>query len=187
MSKRSIIIICVIAVLFLLSFWAYHISASITQDIAVETESNKTDDGRAKVEEVVITETRDGQKFWEVYADSGQYNNNQDSARLTGVKGNFYRDKKVVLSFDAPVANYIAKNKGIKLSGGTRAATDNDILITSNELSWAGNEDKINAAGDVKIKKSKDFFVTSDRAIFSTDFKKIKVTGKSQTSVYKKN
>jgi len=187
MSKKTIILIVIIAAITLISGWAFVVSSNITRDIKKKESQNTFEEDQTSVEELVITETREGQKFWEVYAESGQYDSSRSTAKLSNVKGNFYRNKKVVLSFDAPSAIYTAKNKEIRLIGGSRAATDSSILITSNELNWAGNRDKITAIGHVKIKRADQIMITSDRSDFSTDFKKISVSGDSKTNVYRKN
>jgi lipopolysaccharide assembly outer membrane protein LptD (OstA) len=158
----------------------------MTRNVNTNKDSG-SDSDKARIEELVIIETKDGVKFWEVYADSGYYDGTGQNAILTDIKGNFYRDGNVVLSFDAPIAVYTSKDKEIRLKGGTRAATKNDVLITAKELSWKGSQDEIVAQGDVKIRKSEDLLITSDSSIFNTDFTKIKLKGNSFTNVYKKN
>ncbi|OGI04342.1 MAG: hypothetical protein A2287_05075 [Candidatus Melainabacteria bacterium RIFOXYA12_FULL_32_12] len=187
MSKKSVILTTVIGILSILGFLAFNISSNITRDINLLSDESNNDSKRANIEELVITETREGQKFWEVYATSGQYSDNKNMAVLTNIKGNFYKEGKVVLSFDAPVATYISRNKEIRLSGGSRAATNNDILITSKELTWTGGKDEILAKGNVKIKKSDELIITSDKSSFNTDFTYLKLMGNSETNVYKKN
>lgn len=179
--------ITIIGILLILGIWAFITASNITRDVKLASNELDAEADKAKIEELIITETRDGEKFWEVYANSGQYDGNKKGARLTEVKGNFYKEGKVVLSFDAPEALYIEQNKEIKLTGGSRAATNEAIYITADEISWTGNKDEITATGNVKILKSKDFLIKSDKSTFNTDFTNLKVMGNSQTNVYKKN
>ena len=186
MSRKSIILTVIIGGLAILGILAFNISSNITRDLNLLTDESN-DGQRANIEELVITETRDGQKHWEVYANSAQYDNSKNMAVLTDVKGNFYKEGKVILSFDAPVATYNAKIKEIVLTGGSRAATDNDILITAEEISWTGSKDEITAKKNVKIRRADELYVTSDESSFNTDFTKLKLRGNSLANVYKKN
>lgn len=187
MSKKSIISILIIGSLILLGLWAFIVSYQITSSMKSTYDNPNAINEKANIEELIITETREGQKFWEVYAKSGQYDDNQKGAKLTNIKGNFYKEGKVILSFDAPTAFYISQNKEVKLTGGSRIITDKDILITAQNISWTGTIDEIMANGNVKIRKANEFLITSDDSVFNTDFTKLKVTGNSETNVYKKN
>lgn len=186
MSKKLIISISIIAALVILSVWAFGVSSEITSKLEMAQEQNHNVEEKVNVEELIITETREGKKFWEVYATSGRYENDSNQAILSDIIGNFYKDNKVVMSFKAPKALYNEKKKEIILSGGAYAATADKINIFSNNLKWSSNKDEIYANGNVKIKKDNDFISTGDGSVFNTDFTKFKISGNSQTNVYLK-
>ncbi|MFH0703157.1 MAG: LPS export ABC transporter periplasmic protein LptC [bacterium] len=188
MSKRLIISGSIIGALILLSLWAFIASSRMADNIKQVSNrpDNTINEEAVFVNDLIITETRDGQKFWEVYAYSGKYDNEQTQALLTNVKGNFYKNNKVILSFEAPMAIYDSKNKGIKLTGGSKALTNNDIFILAKELTWTGNKGDIIAKGSVKIKKADKFSTSGEKCVFNTDFSKFKVIGSSETNVYGK-
>lgn len=187
MSKKLTISLIIIAVITVLSIWAFNSSMNLTKNVnRFEQEEDLDGADKAKVEELIITETRNSQKFWEVYASSGQYDHEKNMAKLTEVKGNFYKNNKVVLSFDAPIAFYNDKNKEIKLSGGARALTDDNVFITAKEFNWAGNKDEITAKNNVRISRGQ-FLSTGNLSKFSTDFSRFEMSGNVKTNMFKSN
>lgn len=187
MSKKTITSIILIIMLALLSLWAFNSSSKIMNKFKkanIEKSTVKNEDVNA--EELVITETRDGQKYWEIYANSGHYDQAKNKALLNNIKGNFYKNNKVILSFEAPSAIYSQKNKEIVLTGGAKAATNNDIYISAHELKWTGNDQEIFASGNVKIRKAQNILTLSDKSVFTTDLSQLKLIGNSQTKLYEK-
>lgn len=187
MSKRFIISLIVVGILTAVSIWAFAVSSKLTTNIKQVSNDPDISDEKVNIEELVITETREGQKFWEIYASSGIYDNTQNQAILTDIKGNFYKNNKVVLSFESPLGIYNEKSKEVKLTGEVKAATDSKIFISSKELSWIGSNNKLIANKDVKIRQSNRLQTTGDKAIFTTDFTSFKITGNTQTNVYTNN
>src|ERR1035437_4843549 len=154
MSKKLIISIIFIGMIAALSVWAFVVSSNITKNLEkASLEPQKINDN-VNAENLVITETKKGEKYWEVCAHSGVYDNKNNVVVLKKVKGNFYKDNNIVLSFDAPVGTYNDKSKEIKLSGAARAITDKDIFISAKKLMFAGKSDQLFADGNVKIKQS---------------------------------
>lgn len=186
MSKKSILFAIIILILIALSYWAYSTSGNITDNAGKISQNTSPDSEKVNIEDMVITETREGQKFWEIYAESGRYENNANQAILSNIKGNFYKNGKVVLSFEASQGTYNGKSKEVKLIGGIKALTDKDIFIEAKELGWIGHTDKMTAKGNVKIRKGADFLTFADAATFTTAFSDVKVQGHSQTNVYTK-
>lgn len=187
MTKRTVISIIIMVSILLVSVWAFRTSTNITKNLVNVSNNPSNTDEKTNIEELIITETRNGEKFWEAYATAGQYDSKNNVANLLNVKGNFYKKNKVILSFEAPKAVFNQKTKAINLKGGTRLATDSKIYITSEELGWIGNTDLITAKGKVKISKNNEFLSTGDKSIFNTEFTKFKISGNSKTNVYKAN
>jgi len=183
MSKRTIISGIVLAGLFLLSLWVFF-SSSPSEVQTGEENNNKNQ--QLQIEDFAITETKEGKKFWEVYATQGVYNETIAKILLINIKGNFYKDEKVVLSIEAPNAIYDSAKRQFILQNGARAANDKDVYITAKEICWAGTEDKITATGNVKIIKNNELVTTSDKSIFNTDFTNLKLIGKSNSYIYRK-
>lgn len=148
-------------------------------------QDNISDDNeKTSINELVLTETKDGQKFWELYAKSADLNDGKKQARLKNVIGNFYKDNKVVMSFTAPTAYYTDKTKDVVLTDRSKVVTNSDVTLISNQLTWSGTQDIIKANGNVKIINSDKLVTTSNFCIFNKEFTKVKVTGNSKTNVY---
>jgi len=184
MSKKTFFSLLVLAVMGVLSIWAFVMSKSMMGEVII-TENENLGDEQVSITELVITETKEGQKFWEVYAESGYYNNGNNIALLENIKGNFYSDGSVVMSVASPKAEYNNDTKEIKLFGGAQAANNKDVYIDADEICWTGSKDEITAAGNVKIVNENEGLMTiSDESSFDTDFTNIKLSGDASTYVY---
>jgi len=185
MTKKLKISLIILISIILLSTWAFFVSTTMTKNVKRVAENQPLIDENAAVQELVLTESKNGTKFWELYASSGDYDTVSEQVHLKNVKGNFYKNNKVVLSFDSPLATYYDKNKEVKLYGGARAATDKKILITAKELYWKGKNDLIVAKNDVKIKRSSEILVTGNQSYFFLKSSKIKMVGRVNTRLLK--
>lgn len=187
MSKRVIASVVVIIFLLLLSIWGFWVSYNVTKDMEkTSSVSKNVNSEEIRVEELIITETKKGKKLWEVQAESGHYDNVKNLAVLKTVKGNFFKNSKIVLSFRAPAAFYDQQKKEVRLINGASAITENGVYVNADEMAWQGIEDQILAQGNVSINKSDRFLTLSDKAFFNKDFSSFKINGKSKTSVYQK-
>jgi LPS export ABC transporter protein LptC len=157
----------------------------MTKNVKKAVENQPIIDENAAVQELVLTESKNGKKFWELYASSGNYDTASEQVNLKNVKGNFYKNNKVVLSFDSPFATYYDKNKEVKLYGGARVATDKKIYITAKELYWKGKDELIIAKKNVKIRKSSELLVTGNESHYSIKLAKIKMIGRVNTRLLK--
>jgi len=184
MSKKLILSVVIIIIVIAISVWAFIVSAKITKDLKKESIESQKSSGNFDAKNLVIIETKDGQKYWEVFAASGVYDQKNNLVKLTKVKGNFYKDNNIVLSFDAPRGTYNEKVKEIKLMGGSRALTDKDVFITAKELMFAGKKDLIFANGNVRIKQSDAAMTLSDKSVFNSALTHLINTGNAQTFVY---
>lgn len=184
MNKKTFFSLLILFTLGALSVGAFITSKNIMgNDTTVQPENQG--DEQVSLKELVITETKDGKKFWEIYADSGNYNNGNNIAILQNIISNFYLEDKVVLSVSSPKAEYNYNTKAVKLFGGAKAANDKNVYITADQITWAGSKNKISALGNVKIIKQDDGLMTvSQKASFDTDFSGLELSGDANTYVY---
>lgn len=184
MRKRSIFSIVALGVLLILSVFAFIMSKSMLKDADI-VEQDTVGDERVTIKELIITETKDGKKFWELYAESGRYDNGTNLANLTNIKGNFYSEEgKVVLSVMSPKATFDNIKKEIKLHGGAEAANNREVYIKADEIRWTGAKDRIKAKGNVKIIKEGELMTVSDESSFNTDFSDLKLSGNTNAYVF---
>lgn len=187
MSKKTLISIIILAVLTLLSLWVFFSDSPEKVDLPENnsSETQKVEDEKVKIKDLIIIETKEGKKIWEVYATAGNYEKSMERIILDDIKGNFYKDNKVVLSVEAPLAVYNSAKKEIILKNGARAANNKNVLVTAKEICWAGTTDLITATGNVKITQDDKMMTTSDKSIFNSDFTNLKIIGNSNSYVYK--
>lgn len=190
MSKKTIISIIILVFLSVLSVWVFFTDSTGKIKLNTDTPSSSAskddkDNEKVKVSDLIITETNEGKKIWEVIAVSGNYEKSMEKIVLKNVKGNFYKDSTVVLSIEAPVAIYDSVNKEVILKNGARALNNKNVLITANEICWAGSKDIITATGNVKITQDNKLMTKSNKSVFNTSFTYLKLSGNSDSYVYR--
>ena len=187
MSKKTLISIIILCALTLLSVWVFF--SNPAEKVKVNTEKTptvkKTVEEQVKILDLIITETNEGKKFWEVVATSGSYDKTVGKINLKNVKGNFYKNDVVVLSIEAPFAVYDSVQKEVVLKNGARAANNKNVLITAKEICWAGKTDLITATGKVRIIQDDKMLTKSDKSVFNSDFTNLRLSGNSDSYVYK--
>ncbi|HSA06309.1 MAG TPA: LPS export ABC transporter periplasmic protein LptC [Candidatus Gastranaerophilales bacterium] len=183
MTKKTFFSVILLLVFGILTLWAFWISKSIMGVNNIVNNEPEIDE-KVTLKELVITETKDGKKFWEVYADSGDYLKQNNQATLHNITGNFYKDDEIVLSVASPLAVYNNEKKEIKLKGGVEAANNSGIYIKADEICWIGTTDEIKAKGNVKIIREDQVMTESEESTFNTDFTNLKISGNSNTYVF---
>lgn len=183
MTKKTLLSLIFLAIFGVLSVWAFIISQNIMGNTKIAKEDSGIDE-QVTLRELIIIETKDGKKFWEVYADSGRFDKGSEKAVLNNISANFYKEEEIVLSVKSPVAVYNSEKKQITLKGGAEGANNKDIYIKADQICWTGSQDKINAKGNVKIIRNDQVMTVSDESFFDTDFTNLKISGDSNTYVY---
>jgi LPS export ABC transporter protein LptC len=184
MSKKFVILSSIALIILAVSIWAYSVSVDITKDLKETREFTEKSNENVVVRGLLLTETKEGKKFWEVFAQEGEYLNNKSIANMKSVEGNIYKDNKLILSFKAPKATYFADDKELKLSGGVVAASDSKMILSSKELEWSNKDDLFYASGNVKIKQEKKFLSTGNYSVFNRTFTDFKMSGNAKTRIY---
>ena len=139
----------------------------------------------AKVHDVVITETKDGIKDWEVYAAIAEYDNKKVTAAMTDIVGNYYQDGKVVMSFTAQNGSYNSETKKIELFNGVNVVGKDNITLNADQISWVTTEEKVHAEGNVVVNKNNEIIALSDKGAITKDFKFMEIQDNTELRVYK--
>ncbi len=165
---------------FLWSWW-------VTRDIRKDTEKALNQGQRVEVKNLILTESKDNKKYWELYAKKGEYDSTGGTVILKEIVGNFYdKDEKVVLSFHSPEGSYIESEKTIQLEGDTLIVAKDGSSIRANEFVWKGQDEDITAEGNVVINRNNELVTSSEKAIFNSELTYFKIVGKSKTNIYEK-
>ena len=184
MQKRTKFSIIFITTFFILIVIAFIFANKWTKDFQkFLLEQGSTE--HATVKDVVITETKDSIKDWEVYAAVAEYDNNKVTATMHDIVGNYYKDGKVVMSFAAPKGTYNSETKKIELTESVKVVGKGNIKLTADKLSWVTTENKVYAEGNVIVNKNDEIIAISNKGSITKDFKEMEISDNAELRVYK--
>ena len=164
--------------------WAFISAGMITKNFNRAQVSGDKDKKEALVNGVILTETKDEQKYWELYGETGTYDSKNAIAMMDNVIGNFYKDNEVSMSFQSSKGSYNADKKLIVLYQNTYVVLKDGITLSADRLRFAGNDEPITAYGNVKITRGNEFVAYADEIIINPDFESFKITGKTTTKIF---
>ena len=184
-KKRAYFIVALLIILIM--SWAFISAGVITGNF--NRAQLKGSENKQKVDAygVIITETKEGKKYFEIYGETGSYSNDRSIATLHNVVGNFYKDGEVAMSFQSSKGTYDETQGTITLYEHTYIVLKDETSLESDKLTWYGSDKDTVAEGNVKIKKSKDMYALADKCIISSGYDKFKIIGKTKTEIYGKN
>ena len=183
LSKKRRIYLAVALSIGLILIWAFITAGVITHDFN-RNQVQSQDNQHAVVKGLILTESRDGQKFWEVYGETGEWDSTKGLAQLNGVIGNFYKDNEVALSFQSSKGTYSAKDRDITLYEDTLIVMKGGITLKADNLHWINSKTPIVAQGHVQIQKDKELLSTADKIVISPTYDSFKISGNTTSKVY---
>jgi len=133
---------------------------------------------------MIINESDNGQKIFEVYGETGNYSSDHKIANLNNLIGNFYKDNKVSMSFQSSKGAYNETTKNLEMSENTLIVLSNDVTITADKITYYSDTKNITATGHVKINQNGNFISTANRAFVDSDFKTFRIIGNAKTNIY---
>lgn len=160
----------------------------MTRNIGKETDQAFKQSQKVDVSNLVLTETKNAKKYWELYAKKGSYEGGREVITLEGIIGNFYdENEKVILSFEASEGTYTEEEKVIILSGDVLAVAKDGSSILADRVIWKGKDEDIEAIGNVQINRNNELITKSDKAVFNADLTYFKIMGNSETRLYEED
>lgn len=181
-KKRTYI--AVILVLVGILAWAFITAGVITHDFNRKQVQAQGDEQEAIVQGIILTETKEEQKYWEIYGDTGKWDSANGVAQLNGVIGNFYKDNEVSMSFESSKGTYNSKEGDITLYSDTFIALKDGITLKADKLHWLNSHSPIVAEGHIKIQKGRELLSTADKIIINPDYSSFKIVGHTVSKVY---
>lgn len=182
-KKKRAYLLGVLAIIFVMS-WAFIYAGIITANFNRTQINGGADDQKVDAIGIIITETKQGTKHFEIYGESGSYSNDHSIATLNNVVGNFYKNGEVAMSFQSSKGSYNEKAGTITLHNNTYIVLKDGTSLESDKLVWSGSDEDVVAEGNVKIKKDKDMQAIADKCIIGAGYEKIKIIGKTKTEIY---
>lgn len=183
-KKRIIYFALSITVIGIL-LWAFISAEVITRNFNRQQLIGTENRQELDVSGIIITETKNDKKYWEIYGENGYYNSDNKVALLENVTGNFYSNNEVSMSFESTKATYNEIKKQIILFNNVHIVIKDGTSLYCDRLTWSGSDKDVVAKGNIKIDRNKELIVTAQEAVINPDYSKFKIIGKTVTKLYK--
>ncbi len=184
LTKKKKLYAIVLLVVGLILAWAFITAGIITHDFNRKQVEARGDEQEAFVNGIILTETKDDTKYWEIYGDTGKWDSQNGIAQLNKVIGNFYKNNEVSMSFESSKGTYNSKEGDITLYEDTFIVLKDGITLNADRLHWINSDSPIIAEGHIKIQKGKQLLSTAEKIEISPSYDRFKITGKTVSKVY---
>lgn len=180
--QRTYFLILVVVVMILM--WAFITAGVITANFNRNMLRSGVDRQELQVSSMILTETKDGQKFWEIFGETGQYSSDHKVANLNNVVGNFYKDNAVEMSFESTHGIYNEESQEIILYENVFVVLKDETSLKADKLTYDIRTKKLLVEGHVIINRVKSFKATADKAAIDSDYSHFKIMGSTSSSIY---
>ena len=133
---------------------------------------------------MILTETKDGQKFWEIFGETGKYNSDHKIANLNNVVGNFYKNNEVELSFESTKGLYNEETQEIILYENVFVVLKDETSLKADKLTFDIKTKTLNVEGNVIINKKRSFNAKAERAVIDSEYSRFRIIGKTVSKLY---
>ena len=181
-KKRSYITALVTIVGLLL--WAFISAGIITHNFNRSQVAQGQNRKEALINGIILTETKDEMKYWEIYGEKGTYDSKNEVAMLSNVLGNFYKDNEVSMSFQSSRGTYNSVKKQITLYDDTFIVIQDGTTLEADRLVWNGSDEPVIATGKVRITRENRLLTLADKVEISPDYSHFKITGNTISKIY---
>ena len=182
-KKKKAYIVVGFLIIFVMA-WAFFSATIITSNFNRALVKENGDRQKVDAIGIIITETKSGQKYFEIYGENGSYSNDNNIATLNNVVGNFYKNGNVAMSFQSSKGSYNEKEGIINLYENTYIVLEDETSLEADSLVWTGADNDTIAEGNVRIKKGKEMIALADKCIIGAGYDKFKIVGQTQTKIY---
>lgn len=187
LSKKKRAYIAAFLTIASIMLWAFITAGVITHDFNRSQLATDKDKQEATINGIILTETKDEKKYWEIYGETGSYDSTNGIAMMDNVIGNFYKDNEVSMSFQSSKGTYNAEKKTIVLYQDTFVVLHDGTTLKADRLRVEGNDNPIIAKGNVRITRGEQFAANADEIEISPNFEGFKITGKTTSKIYEEN
>ena len=166
--------------------WSFLASSMITHNFKKEIFSQNNIAQKLNINNLVVVETKDNQKYWEMFADRGSYHGGTQEATLYGIIGNFFDEGIVVVSFKANEGILNQDTKKITLNKEAVIVYKAGSYVQADNFIWEGTSNNIQAIGNVKIVRPKEATIYGEKAFLSNKLTNFEIVGKTKTDLFVK-
>lgn len=186
-TKKQKIYIIAFSAITLVLLWSFFSAKFLTSGLNRKDLAQNGESQQALVEGIILTETKDEEKYWEIYGDSGLYDSKQETASLNNVHANFFKENKVSMSIVSSKGTYNAKDKTITLYEDTYLVIEQGLTLSADKLIYKGSDKPILAYGNVIITKGDEFAANADEIEISADYTNIKIKGNTTSRIFNRS
>ena len=165
--------------------WAFISAGIITHNFNRSQLQTNQDRQEALINGIILTETKDEKKYWEIYGETGTYDSTNGVALLDNCIGNFYDENdEVSMSFESTKGTYNANKTQIIMYDDTRVVIKDGTSLEADRITWTGSNNPIIAKGNIRITRNGQFLATADKVEISSSYDNFKIIGHAQSKMY---
>lgn len=184
LSKKKRLYFIIAGSMAMILLWAFLTAKVITHDFNRQQVAANKDEQQAIVNGIILTETKNDTKYWEIYGENGKWNSINGVAQLNNVLANFYKDNEVSMSLQSSKGTYDSKTKAVTLYKDTFIVLKDGITLNADKLTWINSSSPVIAEGHIKIQKANQLLSTADKIIISPNYDSFKIEGNTVSKVY---
>ena len=185
LSKKQKAYVGAFCAIVALLAWAFISAGVITHNFNRSQLQTDQDWQEASIDGIILTETKNEKKYWEIYGETGNYDSKNGVAMLDNVIGNFYDDEnQVSMSFESSKGTYNEKKEQIILYEDTFIVLKDLTTLRANRLIWSGKDIPTIAEGNVRITRKNELLSTAEKVEISPDYETFKIIGNAVSKVY---
>ena len=184
LSKKQKAYVGAFCAIVALLAWAFISAGVITHNFNRSQLQTDQDRQEASIDGIILTETKNEKKYWEIYGETGNYDSKNGVAMLDNVIGNFYDDEnQVSMSFESSKGTYNEKKEQIILYEDTFIVLKDLTTLRANRLIWSGKDIPTIAEGNVRITRKNELLSTAEKVEISPDYETFKIIGNAVSKV----
>lgn len=184
MEKRQKAYFFIALVISMILVWAFISAGVITGNFNRSMVKSSGDKQELQVSSMILTETKDGQKFWEIFGETGKYSSDHKVANLTNIVGNFYKDNAVEMSFESTHGLYNEETQEIILYDNVFVVLKDETSLIADKLIYDIKTKTLDIQGNVKINRKNSFKATAQKAVIDSDYSHFKIMGTTCSKLY---
>ena len=183
-DKKNLAYIILLLIIIIACSWAFISAGIITKSFKNKIIDQTYQNKEANIESLLVTETKDGEKLWELFSDKGMYNDADNVVLLESIIGNFYDEKAVKASIKADKGTYNATKKEIILYDNVLLVYTDGTNISADKIIYGGKDKDIVALGNIRIEKPNEAVIFGVKGILKNDFSDFHIEGRTKTQFY---
>lgn len=180
--QRTYFIIAVVLTVILM--WAFITAGIITTNFNRNSLRSGVDRQELQVSSMILTETKDGQKFWEIFGETGQYSSDHKIAHLNNVVGNFYKDNAVEMSFESTKGLYNEETQEIILYENVFVVLKDETSLKADKITFDIKTKILTVDGNVIINRKNSFNARAEKAVIDSEYSRFRIIGKTVSKIY---